>query len=159
MKKSANDYVLGFIFDETRKLVLMIKKNDRTWQSGLLNGVGGKVEPSDPTLFHAMSREASEESGLNINISDWNSAGVLRGLGWNVNVFYTTVSDVFEANLGETEEGELLVRSTRQIILDREPCVYHVSTLLHMCLKQKEGQDCHFELVYNETDRAEENES
>ncbi len=56
-------YVVGFLFDEQRKLVLLIRKQRPAWQKGHLNGVGGKVEP-DETSLQAMDREFKEEAGL-----------------------------------------------------------------------------------------------
>src|SRR5690349_13991679 len=39
-------YALGFLFDGTGRVVL-IRKRRPAWQAGLLNGVGGKVEPGE----------------------------------------------------------------------------------------------------------------
>lgn len=152
---SKKQYVLGFIFDKTRRLVVMIKKNEKTWQAGMLNGVGGKVNPEDPTLNHAMAREANEECGLRQFPGRFIRAGTLEGDDYEVIVFYTVVDDIFkETTQGETDEGEIMIRSTRELILEREKCVYHVPVLIHMCEAQMLGQDCKFTLEYNETDQA-----
>ena len=58
-----NDYVLGFMFDQDMKTVLLIKKNRPDFLAGKLNGIGGKVE-SDETPPNAMCREFLEESGI-----------------------------------------------------------------------------------------------
>ncbi len=39
--------VAGFLFDESRERVVLIKKQKPEWQSGRLNGVGGKIEPGE----------------------------------------------------------------------------------------------------------------
>lgn len=56
-------YVNGFMFSEDYKKVLLIKKNKPSWQKGLLNGIGGKVE-GDENYHKAMTREFSEEVGI-----------------------------------------------------------------------------------------------
>jgi 8-oxo-dGTP diphosphatase len=50
--------------DEASEMVVLVRKNRPKWQDGKLNGVGGKVEPSDPTLSMAMMREFKEEAGV-----------------------------------------------------------------------------------------------
>lgn len=63
-------YVVGFMFDDYRNTVVLIKKNRPEWQAGKLNGVGGKVEPNEmPTA--AMIREFFEETGVQTNREDW----------------------------------------------------------------------------------------
>lgn len=55
-------YVLGFMFSDDKKHVVLIRKNKPAWQAGLLNGVGGKIEENE--LPHdAMVREFYEETG------------------------------------------------------------------------------------------------
>ncbi len=56
-------YVVGFMFDESYNDVLMIRKTKPKWQAGLLNGVGGKIEPGEKEL-DAMKREFLEEVGI-----------------------------------------------------------------------------------------------
>lgn len=55
-------YVVGFMFDQSMEEVALIRKNKPEWQAGLLNGVGGKIEPNESALF-AMRREFLEEAG------------------------------------------------------------------------------------------------
>lgn len=57
-------YVLTFIWSEQYRTVLLISKNKPKWQKGLLNGIGGKYEDEDRTVFHAATREILEETGL-----------------------------------------------------------------------------------------------
>ncbi len=59
------DYVAGFCFSEDGELVALIRKLNPEWQRGLLNGVGGKVEP-DEDLYEAMVREFKEETGARV---------------------------------------------------------------------------------------------
>lgn len=55
-------YVLGFMFNEAKTHVLLVKKNRPAWQAGLLNGIGSKIEPGEQPL-EAMEREFQEETG------------------------------------------------------------------------------------------------
>ena len=50
-------YVAGFMFDSSYENVLLIRKTKPKWQEGLLNGVGGKIEPGEKEL-DAMKRES-----------------------------------------------------------------------------------------------------
>ena len=56
-------YVVGFFLDPTLSKVALIRKLKPNWQRGLLNGIGGKVEPGEdaPTAMH---REFKEEAGV-----------------------------------------------------------------------------------------------
>jgi 8-oxo-dGTP diphosphatase len=56
-------YVVGFMFTEDCKHVVLIRKNKPTWQVGKLNGVGGKIEPNE-TPLNAMIREYREEATM-----------------------------------------------------------------------------------------------
>jgi 8-oxo-dGTP diphosphatase len=57
------NYVVGFMFDPLYSEVVLIRKTKPAWQSGLLNGVGGKVEPGED-FATAMRREFYEETGV-----------------------------------------------------------------------------------------------
>ena len=72
------DYVVGFLFDMDRKLVVLIEKKKPTWQVGFLNGVGGHIEPME-TPAEAMEREFEEETGLRMLIWDHTITLTLSG--------------------------------------------------------------------------------
>src|SRR5271167_3288640 len=57
------EYVVGFLIDPTLSKVVLIRKVNPEWQRGLLNGVGGKVEPGEDATT-AMHREFEEEAGV-----------------------------------------------------------------------------------------------
>lgn len=61
----AQEYVLGFMFNQIEQYVVLIKK-----RQGILNGVGGKVKPKEWPIV-AMAREFKEETGLLTNPNDW----------------------------------------------------------------------------------------
>ena len=66
------EYVIGFAFDSENQglphhypfdRVALVMKNRPDWQKGLLNGIGGKIEPGETPLA-AMKREFEEEAGV-----------------------------------------------------------------------------------------------
>lgn len=59
--KPDKQYVVILLFNEQHDRVLLIRKNRPQWQAGKLNGLGGKVEPSE-TPHHAATRELKEEA-------------------------------------------------------------------------------------------------
>ena len=59
------DYVAGFCFSECGGRVALIRKLKPEWQRGLLNGIGGKMEPGE-SLHSAMVREFEEETGAHV---------------------------------------------------------------------------------------------
>ena len=78
-------YVAGFLFDDCRQHVVLIRKNRPEWQRGKLNGLGGRIEPGE-TPASAMRREFQEETG--VDIPDWKEFAVLTGTGFVVHFFY-----------------------------------------------------------------------
>lgn len=58
----SKQYVVGLMFRNNMKEVALIRKARPDWQKGLLNGVGGKVEPGEHPNA-AMVREFEEETG------------------------------------------------------------------------------------------------
>lgn len=62
-------YTVAFIFSRSpsgQLKVLLIRKNRPEWQTGKLNGIGGKVEESDPCPTYGCDREILEETGLRL---------------------------------------------------------------------------------------------
>lgn len=99
------EYVVGFLHDEDKSLVVLIEKQRPVWQRGQLSGVGGHVEP-DETPLATMRREFREEAGLEID--NWELAVVLeRESSWRVHFFVACgpVRDV----LTQTDEELRLV--------------------------------------------------
>lgn len=97
-------YVCGFLFDEEKNHVLLIKKNKPEWQAGKLNGIGGKMESGEAPL-ESMVREFKEEAGIYIPSILWKNFCVLKGSDYVVHFFTATVpKDVFFSFTQMTEE-------------------------------------------------------
>ena len=62
-------FVLGFCFSSDSRVVL-IRKKKGDWQEGMLNGIGGRVEPGEE-IVEAMAREFREETGKYTPESCW----------------------------------------------------------------------------------------
>jgi 8-oxo-dGTP pyrophosphatase MutT (NUDIX family) len=81
---------MGIIFSADCSNVYLIRKDHPEWQAGLLNGVGGKLEPGE-TYADCMAREGKEEAGY---AGDWNHLGSMRGDGedaFQCEVFYSVM--------------------------------------------------------------------
>lgn len=83
------EYVVGFLFDEAREFVVLVRKNRPEWQKNMLNGAGGSVEEGE-TFHAAMQREFREEAGMDIPEKDWNVVATLLGNGYIVQFFWAT---------------------------------------------------------------------
>lgn len=86
------EYVLGFAFCKDYSgfnRVMLIRKNKPVWQAGKLNGVGGKVELTDPTTCCAMSREFEEETGLKSEPAAWKRFAIMEFPAARVHCFTT----------------------------------------------------------------------
>jgi 8-oxo-dGTP diphosphatase len=95
------EMVVGFLFDPTQTVVVLIEKNRPEWQKGRLNGPGGHIEPGE-TPEQAMAREFEEEVGL-VGI-DWMKFAVLHGEGWIVHFFTALDGRAVVPNTGTDEQ-------------------------------------------------------
>lgn len=95
-------YVVGFMFNDARDQVVLIKKNRPEWQKGRYNGVGGHVEEGEAPEV-AMAREFFEETG--VLWPDWEFFAQLR-TGDNAEVyFYRAISnEVYECRSTTDEQ-------------------------------------------------------
>jgi 8-oxo-dGTP pyrophosphatase MutT (NUDIX family) len=123
-------YVLGFAFTLDRQKVVLIRKNRGPVElHGLLNGVGGKIEPHE-TSYDAMHREFREETG--VQTLDWRFRGRFSGPSYSVKVFSTFSDEVLKARTVEDEEVEI-VDLTQGV---SEPCP-NVPLLVGLCLNPR----------------------
>ena len=113
---SVQHYVCGFLFSADRAQVLLIRKRRPAWQAGKLNGVGGKIEPTDVAPLAAMTREFREEAALEIN--DWQEILTLTAPDWHTH-FYRSFGDVAAARAITDEQLE--IHPTRKLPPDTIP--------------------------------------
>ena len=118
-------YVCGFLFSPDRARVLLIRKNRPAWQAGKLNGVGGKVEPSDADPLAAMRREFREEAGL--DIAEWHDVLTLTAAEWHTH-FYRAFGDL-EAARAMTDE-KLEIHPTSELPCDTIPNLHWMIPLM-----------------------------
>lgn len=102
--KTKLQYVAGFLFSEDGSRVALIRKTKPAWQSGKLNGIGGKVEKGEDAL-DAMRREFREETGVDQEY--WRGFCTLEGDSWAVN-FFVAFGNV-DAVRTTTEEEVVIV--------------------------------------------------
>ena len=96
-------YVAGFLIDSVARRVAVVRKAKPEWQSGMLNGIGGKVEPGE-TPSVAMRREFREETGLDVD--DWDHFATVNG-SWGSVTFFRAEGHPEETRTMEAEPIEL----------------------------------------------------
>lgn len=98
-------FVVGFMFNKNRDVLLLIKKNRPEWQKGLLNGIGGRIEKGE-SPEEAMKREGIEETNLS---PKWIHKGVMRGINndgarFECHIFYAYSDIVYHFEQKEDEQ-------------------------------------------------------
>lgn len=97
-------FVLGFMFNPSRDLVLLIEKDRPAWQAGKLNGVGGKLEDGEDPMV-AMVREFREETGIETSPEAWGLRLFIEDLRTNAEIYtFTTVGKIEDAKQMESEK-------------------------------------------------------
>src|SRR5688572_25949171 len=102
------EYVLGFLFNWEMDRVVLIRKTKPEWQRGLLNGVGGKIEPGE-TPVEAMVREFREETSVDTLWSHWIHVARMSGPGATVQVFAAKIADCIGQVRKTTEEPPVIL--------------------------------------------------
>lgn len=128
-------YVLGFAFDVKGLTTVLIHKERPSWQKGLWNGVGGKVEDTDINQWDAMSREFLEETGTKINPVDWKhfatmrfDADIMGGVA-EVYCFKCFSDEIYKCKTVEEEEVKLF-----SVFNLPEKRIEHVQILIDLAL-------------------------
>jgi len=142
-------YTLGFIFSEDLKEVLLLKMNKPgKWNDGLINGVGGHVEPGEG-YKDCMLREGKEETGMFV---PWNYIGIYDGSEHTNNEFkvftYYTVIDKFKFdNKFQSPEGDLAWYNVDDIM--KLKTVPNMKWMIPFCLDKINGNiHTNFDIKY-----------
>lgn len=130
-QQNVTRYVAGFMFSPDRQRVALIRKKKPAWQAGLLNGIGGKIEPGESPA-QAMAREFHEETGVQV-VESFRRFAFLSGPGWSVDFFYT-VGDVDA--LRTMEEEEVTVLRLDEIRVLHDDMVENVPWLIGLAIDQ-----------------------
>ncbi len=131
MKKSKQvKYSVGFMFNEDKTQVALVRKTRPEWQAGKLNGPGGKVE-SGETYDQTMSREFEEEVGGETNPEDWNLFMVMSGKDFIIH-FFTMVGDL--TKLLTVGDEELVIEDVKNIHLARADMIDNLPWTVGMAL-------------------------
>lgn len=131
-------YVVGFMFDASMSHVALIRKNKPAWQAGLLNGIGGKVEPGEEAI-NAMCREFGEEAGL--WPADWTHFCSMAGTNndggsFEVECFYT-IGEPHKLTSMESEQIEVV--SSKAIAGGEEKTIGNLPWLVALALDFDKG--------------------
>jgi 8-oxo-dGTP diphosphatase len=134
------EYVAGYMFSPDLSRVALIKKNKPAWQAGLLNGIGGKVEPGE-TAHEAMVREFGEETGCETTMETWRQYCDMGGTNLPDNEAFQVSFFAAVGDLGQlrTVTGEALcIVNVQEIHPLRKDLVENVPWLVplaidHLC--------------------------
>lgn len=132
-------YVLGFCFNTDGTRVVLIRKNKPEWQAGFLNGVGGKLEHSDPTIFGAMAREFAEETGVQTNGFDWQYYCRMYNHAFEVYCFYLFADEA--AYAAKTTEGEEVQLIATESVTVRQDMISNIPWLITAALDRGHGSN------------------
>lgn len=125
-------YVLGFALSEHAggHVALIIKKHP-TWQAGLINGIGGKIEIGE-SGEEAMIREFYEETGL--LHTRWDFVATMASPLFHCKVFKTYVSFSTLQLLKTRTDEEVVIKSIHDIFINRCDYLPNIPHLIGLCL-------------------------
>ncbi len=128
-------FCLGFLFARDLSTVLLIEKKRPAWQAGHLNGIGGKIEPTE-TALEAMVREFKEEAG--IEVREWTLYARLTKPGEFMVDCFWALHDNLKMAVPQTDES--LVRCSLPLTEDGEPpLIPNLYWLVPMALESLSG--------------------
>lgn len=113
--------------------VALIQKTKPDWQKGLLNGIGGKVEPGE-SISMAMTREFLEETGQLTYRDEWSI--FLKGHDHNREYeifFFRCIAHqrLLDNLTSPTEEKVTIIKISD---LDTLPIIPNLKWVIKMCL-------------------------
>ena len=133
IRHRANEYVIGFLFNESMTQVMLINKNRPDWQAGKINALGGKIENNE-TSREAVAREIYEESTVWTTPQEWTWLGTMSGWDWAVVVYY-----ILRKNLGffnATDEA-IEIFDTDNL---PDNLIHNLRWLIPMCVDRERNQ-------------------
>lgn len=153
------EYVVGFLFDDSGKHVVLIEKQRPEWQRGLLNGVGGKVD-SIEDIFTAMRREFIEETGANslwwykfAELSGYDGPAIREGTEisrYKIHCFSTFSTICF--NAVKTTTDEKLVKRSVSDLSNYHDTLPNTRWLILMALNMNQDLSTYFKIEEVRTD-------
>ena len=111
-------YTVGLCFDTTGDNLLLMRKGRPSWQKGLLNGVGGKIDPYESALA-CMIRKFLEEAGIRTRTDQWHFVLTLvDDTAPKVSVYFFTIFDtgVFQDAVTQDEDEPLERFDTQEFL-------------------------------------------
>lgn len=144
---NTDDYsrmVVGFVFDEGFRNVLLVNKQSPDWQRGFYNGIGGKKKHGE-AFEEAIVRETFEESEMRIDRDKWAHfvtlyTGGKPGTAPTVEVrFYFAVVDRCEMTAArQSPGGEPLIIIPRRALQDYKT-VPNLQWMIPLAVNWNEG--------------------
>ncbi len=134
MAEPVAEYVAGFLFNPDRSQVAMVRKNRPSWQAGMLNGIGGKLEFNE-RWDEAMAREFEEETGVSIPPEDWQHVVTL----YRRDVFWLKIYRAFSDKISDVKtvtDEQILISPIRERRLVLSPALQNLSWLIPMILDE-----------------------
>jgi len=144
------DYVIGFVFDDKDRVVL-IRKNRPDYLAGKLNGVGGKIEPTDRMPVDAMVREFDEETGVLLEKEMWKCFGTISFGEREEDLIYLYVARAEISPKTVTDE-EVFVFDHR--IVSEKETTKNLPFLVEMALCALNSKDLYAELFIDNGEEA-----
>lgn len=133
-------YVVGFLFDKSMSLVVLIVKNRPEWQKGKLNGIGGMIDKLE-TPSKAMEREFLEETGLSIPEKQWEHFHSLQDELVKVYFYYAISENVENINSMSDEKVGLYninyLNNFHDVKFPRNETIPNLRWLIPMCLDKQ----------------------
>lgn len=137
------EYTVGFAFSEDRTRVVLVKKERPPWQEGFWNGVGGKVENSEPPRL-CMVREFAEETG--VTVDNWELFATIGaeknprdgGDAWKI-YYYRIFSDKVLSLVNTVTDEEVRIWDIKA--LRNLKTIYHLDWMIPMALHSKSVYD------------------
>lgn len=127
------NYVAGFMFNEDKSQVALIRKKRPSWQAGLLNGIGGKIEDNERTT-DAICREFFEETGFLTTNDDWKPFTQLVSVtdDWQVTFYYSNLCKDLTSELKTTTDEVIEIINLKD--LDSQKIIPNLLWLVRMAL-------------------------